>query len=132
LLVSEYSDRFRAVFSFGPVSDVRGYGTQFNPYDLSDDKEVEVRSPRHWLASIKSPTFVLEGSSTDSNIGELHAMKKLNSNPLAQFYPVRGADHFSSLAPTNRLIAQKILADSGPKCNLSFTEDELAKSFSSN
>jgi dipeptidyl aminopeptidase/acylaminoacyl peptidase len=130
LLVSECSDRFRAVISFGPVSDVRGYGPQYNPFDLSNDREVELRSPGHWLASIKSPTFVLEGAGPDSNIGELQVLKGLCTNAQVHFLPVRGASHFSVLAPTNQLVAKKILADDGPKCNLAFTEEELAKSFS--
>ncbi len=129
LLVSEYSERFRAVFSFGPVSDVRGYGPQYNPYDLSDDKEVELRSPGYWLASIESPTFVFDGSTGTSNIGELRKMQQSSSNSQVQFFPVPAADHFSALAPTNRLIAQKIIADNGEKCSLSFTKDELANNF---
>ena len=42
---------------------------------------------------------------------------------------VKGANHFDVLATTNRLIAEKILRDTGPTCNLSFTEAELNKPF---
>jgi hypothetical protein len=38
---------------------------------------------------------------------------------------VKGVDHFSILAPVNRLIAQKILKDDGTTTNLAFTEDEV-------
>jgi hypothetical protein len=51
------------------------------------------------------------------------------TNPLAHFYPVRGADHFSILAPTTRLIAGKILRDDGPAANIAFTEEELHRPF---
>jgi hypothetical protein len=46
-----------------------------------------------------------------------------------QFFPVRGATHFSILVPTTRLIADKILRDDGATCNLAFTEDEVNRPF---
>ena len=61
LIVSECSDRFRAVVAFGPVDDVSGYGKQFLPCDINDKKEIELRSPGFWLDCIRSPTFVFEG-----------------------------------------------------------------------
>ena len=36
LLVAECTDRFRGVFSFGPVSDVSGYDPQYLPFDTSN------------------------------------------------------------------------------------------------
>jgi hypothetical protein len=42
---------------------------------------------------------------------------------------VRGANHFSLLAPTTRLIAGKLLRDDGPAANLDFTEDEVNRLF---
>lgn len=125
LLVSEYSDVFRAVFSFGPVEDPRGYGPEYTPFDTSNPRECELRAPGLWLASIKSPTFVFEGS--NGNIESLKEMARVNSNPKVQFFPIRGADHFSILAPMNRLIAEKMLRDTGPTCNLSFATEELAR-----
>src|SRR5262249_32953726 len=111
LLVAEYNNRFRAVFSFGPVSDVGGYPSEFLPFDTSNHREVELRSPGRWLASIRSPTFVLEG--TQGNFGSLQAMSRATTNLMVHFLPIKGADHFSILAPTNALIARKILRDDG-------------------
>jgi dipeptidyl aminopeptidase/acylaminoacyl peptidase len=128
LLVAECSDRFRAVFSFGPADDVRGYGHEFLPFDLSNPREIELRSPGRWLHAIKSPTFVFEGT-VNSNIQSLQNMARSCTNPNVRFLPVPGADHFSVLAPTNRLIAEKILRDTGPTCNLNFTPEELRKLF---
>ena len=125
LLVAESSDKFRAVFSFGPVSDVGGYGPEYCPFDLRNPKEVELRSPGKWLHGIRSPTFVFEGAAGRSNVDELRAMARISTNAKVRFYPVRGADHFRLLAPVNRLVASKILTDDGPTTNLSFTEDEL-------
>ena len=128
LLVAECSDRFRAVFSFGPVDEVAGYGPEYLPFDRSNPRELEVRSPGRWLASIQSPTFVFEGT-LQGNLDALQAMARSSTNPKVQFLPVRGANHFSILAPTNRLIAAKILHDDGPACSLVFTTAELSRPF---
>jgi dipeptidyl aminopeptidase/acylaminoacyl peptidase len=128
LLVSEYSDRFRAVFSFGPVADPMGYGPIYNPYTLANPKERFLRAPIRWLHSIKSPTFVIEGT-IDGNLAALESMARASKNPQVRFFPVKRANHFNILAPLNRLIAAKLLLDTGPTCNLSFTEEELNKPF---
>jgi pimeloyl-ACP methyl ester carboxylesterase len=123
LLAAEYTDTFRAVFSFGPVDDPTGYGAEYAGFNTRDAKEVEIRSPGKWLGSIKSPTFVIEGSSSP-NTRSLNRMAGSNTNPKVSFVTVRGADHFSVLAPLNRVLAQKILADTGPTCAITLTADE--------
>lgn len=128
LLTAECSDRFRAVFSFGPVADVLSYGPNFNPFALSDRKECQLRAPRYWLHSIRGPVFVFEGSK-GGNATSLQSMATSSKNPNVQFFEVKGSDHFSVLAPTNRLIAQKILRDTETACNLKFSEDEVNKLF---
>jgi pimeloyl-ACP methyl ester carboxylesterase len=128
LIVAECTDRFRAVFSFGPAEDVAGYPDEFITFDKSNPMEGKLRSPGYWLSSIKSPTFVLEGT-VQGNIDSLKTMAKNSKNANAHFLPVTGASHFSILAPTNRLIAEKILRDDGAACNLAFTEAELNKPF---
>jgi hypothetical protein len=70
LLTAECSARFRAVFSFGPVDNILGYGKDEIFYAFGDDKESLLRSPGHWLESIRSPTFVFEGAKQPSNITE--------------------------------------------------------------
>jgi dipeptidyl aminopeptidase/acylaminoacyl peptidase len=127
LLVSELSDRFRAVFAFGAVDDVSGYDSEYLPFNHGDSKEVLVRSPIHWLHTIKSPTFVLEGE--DGNISSLNAMKRHSKNPQVHFISARGTDHFGILGPTNQLLAQKVLADSGPASNITVTEEEVSRLF---
>jgi dipeptidyl aminopeptidase/acylaminoacyl peptidase len=125
LLVAEVPNPFRAVFSFGPADDITGYGGQFTEaVNMSDRREVALRSPGRWLHSIQCPTFVFEGTS-QGNLSSLQTMARDSKNPKAQFFPVKGATHFSVLAPVNELIAKKILADTGEQTNLSFTEDEL-------
>lgn len=129
LLVSECSSQFRAVFAFGPVGDVRGYGSArgFVPIDLKDRQEVRLRSPGYWLSSIQSPTWVLEG--TGGNITSLRAMAKVSKNPKVQFIEINGASHFATLAPINELIASKILGDTGAACNITLSVDEVNQRF---
>jgi hypothetical protein len=124
LLVAECAERFRAVFSFGPTDNVANYGSQYLPFDWTNPRELELRSPGRWLASIKSPTFVFEGT-LKGNIGALQVMAKSSTNPNIHFVAVLGGTHFSILAPTTRLIAEKILGDEGPTCNVSFSEEEV-------
>lgn len=130
LLVAESSsDRFRAIFAFGPVGNVAGYGQDTLPFQISDRREVELRSPAKWLESIRNPTFVFEGTEQPSNIAELVSMSHRTQNPMIQFHPVNGATHFSTLAPMTALIAQKILGDSADSLSITFSDAEIAAVF---
>lgn len=72
--------------------------------------------------------FVFAGA-RDGNLLAARNMERRTTNPKVQFITVPGADHFSILAPTNRLIAQKILGDNGSDCNIAFTTEELSRLF---
>jgi acetyl esterase/lipase len=125
LLVAEVPNTFRAVFSFGPVDDISYYPRDFiSAMNNSEKREVELRSPGRWLHSIQCPTFVFEGTE-EGNLRALQKMAGDSKSPKVKFFPVRGATHFSILAPVNRTIAPKLLADTGPETNVSFTEAEL-------
>jgi hypothetical protein len=125
-LLAAASDRFRAVFSFGPTENVGLYGREYIPFDRTNPKELELRSPLKWVNTVKSPLFVFEGT-VQGNLGSLMKLKAASRNPLVHFHPVKGANHFSTLAPVNKLIAERILKDAGDTTNLSFTDEELAK-----
>jgi hypothetical protein len=56
-------------------------------------------------------------------------MAKISNNPLVHFHSVRGATHFSILAPTTRYIAGQILGDKGAVTSILFSSDELNKPF---
>jgi dipeptidyl aminopeptidase/acylaminoacyl peptidase len=128
LLVAESSDVFRAVFSFGPAHTILGYTEDLTvAVDRSNTREVELRSPGNWLHSIRTPTFVFEGSG--GNAFALETMRRSATNSRVSFYLVQGADHFSILAPVNQLIARSILKDAGSTTNLAFTEAELSRLF---
>ena len=91
LLVAEATDRFRAVFSFGPASDVGYYPADFIPFDTSNPREVELRSPGRWLSSIHGPTFVFEGTE-QGNLSSLQVMAQATKNPMVHFLPIKGRD----------------------------------------
>ncbi|MDB5321446.1 MAG: Alpha/beta hydrolase family protein [Phycisphaerales bacterium] len=129
MLVAAASPRFRAVFSFGPVDDVGGYGSEYLPFDASNPREVELRSPGRWVNSIQSPTFVFEGAQPRSNIESLRTLEQASQNPRVHFAGVQGASHFSILQPVTRLIAGKIIADTGAELNIAFAEEEFSRLF---
>jgi acetyl esterase/lipase len=127
LLVAAAADRFRAVFSFGPVADPAGYGALpgiFSHFS-KNSQERELRAPIYWLSSIKSPVFVFEGTGRPSNIGALEKMAEASENPLIHFHPIPGANHYSTLAPMTRLIAGKILHDQGTTTAITFSDQEI-------
>lgn len=126
LLVAEFSDRFRAVFSFGPVDNPVGYGPELTYFDANNPQEVRLRSPITWVQGIKSPTFVIEGQENPGNVDAVQAMAKVSTSPSAHFITVPKMHHFNILFPANRVIAQKILADNNPTSNLTLTAAELA------
>ncbi len=126
LLAAELSSRFRAVFAFGPKADVRDYDRNFLPFDSSNAREVEPRSPGYWLHSIGLPVFVFDGTH-DSNEEALRWMSTNSTNLQVHFYSIEGGDHRNILAPATRLIAQKILHDEDRACNIVFVEDEVSK-----
>jgi dienelactone hydrolase len=129
LLTAESTDRFRAVFAFGPVADVREYGGRFIPPGLTDPAELRLRSPIYWMRAIRQPTFVIEGTDRDSNADVVQLLAKYPHSQAMQVFLVKGANHFSTLAPLNALIAQKILADSGSTSTLALSQQELDAPF---
>jgi alpha/beta superfamily hydrolase len=115
-------DRFRAVFAFGAIDDVSNYKGKL-PFDTANSREVELRSPIHWLHSIRCPVFAFAG--TRGNLSSLQAMSDASHNPLLHFEPVAGVDQYGILGRVTPLVAEKIVADDGPNCNIAFTQDEL-------
>jgi pimeloyl-ACP methyl ester carboxylesterase len=124
LLAAECSDRFRAVFSFGPVASIAEYGGEYAYHELGNKQETLLRSPGKWLPSIRVPMFVIEGT-FQGNIGSLKWMESRCTNPLVHFFPVTGATHFSVLSPVEKLIVQQILRDTGETCQIELTEESL-------
>ncbi len=123
LLAAEYTDKFRSVFCFGAVDEIKYHNrTQFT-FDTSDDDEYTMRSPIYWLDDVKTPTFLIEGS--EGNGDNLLRMKEATQNENIHCYIMEGADHFAPLAPLTRLLAQKILEDTGEEPSITLTQEEL-------
>lgn len=125
LLVVESSQRFRAVFAFGPASSVTGYPADELAFDRSDAREVRVRSPVYFTAGIQTPTWAIEGAEPPSNASALRVLAKGAPTSL-RLLVVPAHNHFSLLAPATAVIAQKILADTGPASSIQLTREELA------
>lgn len=123
LLASEYTDKFRAVFAFGAVDKIEYHNNSQFTFDTDNKEEYKMRSPIYWLDSVKSPTFLIEGS--DGNSANLKKIERASKNENIHCYVMDDADHFSVLAPLTRVVAQKILADTGAEPNISITQEEL-------
>ncbi len=123
LLAAEYTDKFRSVFCFGPVDEVKYHNNSQFTFDKNNEDEYTMRSPIHWLDNVKNPTFLIEGE--DGNSGNLRKIQEASENENIHCYVLDGADHFSTLAPITRLLAEKILADTGAEPGISITQEEL-------
>jgi dipeptidyl aminopeptidase/acylaminoacyl peptidase len=125
LLVAESTQLFRAVFAFGPVASVAGYGAEDLPFDVAAEREVALRAPSLYMGAIRSPTLVIEGSEQPSNALDFLALRRRVGSAPVTFHPVSGASHFSVLAPLTRLLAAKVVADTGSAPNIALSDAEI-------
>jgi len=120
LLAAESTSRFRAVFAFGPVGDMRNYGKSGCLPAGSSEAEYKARAPMEYLSEIVSPTFIIEGMKGGN--GEiLPYLRRKAGKADIRFVEVAGGTHFTTLAPGCDVIAKAILADNGPKPALAIT-----------
>lgn len=110
LLVAATGRHFKAVFALGPVAGVDSYPREIVPVDFSayDPMELKLRSPIHWLSDIEQPTYLIEGTSSPSNLADLDTMCKRSRNPAVHCLRVAGADHFSVIRRATKVIAAQI------------------------
>jgi hypothetical protein len=73
--------------------------------------------------------FVIEGAGTPSNISALEAMRRMSQNPALHFIAIAGATHFSVLAPSNEVVARKILNDLPSHRQFEMAQTELQAQF---
>jgi dipeptidyl aminopeptidase/acylaminoacyl peptidase len=109
LLVAESTTIFRGVFAFGPVADVRHYGPDacFGPD--APDPEWQARAVWPYLATITTPTWVVEGERS-GNVHSIAFMMPFRGDAPVRYVTVPGKDHFSVLAPGTEAVASEILA----------------------
>jgi dipeptidyl aminopeptidase/acylaminoacyl peptidase len=113
LLAAESTDRFRAIFSFGPVADPRQYGSNSCIPETASNAEVRPRAPIEYLREITTPTWVIDGK--EGNADVFPVMQKRAGRAPVIFVTIPEATHFNCLGPGTELIAKAILADTGPK-----------------
>ena len=123
LLAAEQTTMFRAVFSFGPVSNPKDYGEICGTKILPDD-EAYVRAPIEFIEHLRSPTWVIEGE--DGNAVALHELAKY-ANGNVRFVLVPGLDHFAVLRPGSEVVARAILADDGEEVAIRIDGGAIAK-----
>jgi pimeloyl-ACP methyl ester carboxylesterase len=111
LVAAAAGDRFRAVFSLGPVDNVVGYGADVLPFDLGNPLEGKLRAPQRWLSGIRCTTVIFEGTEAPGNIASLRALERGSGNSRLQFRPVPGETHFSVIAPLVLEISRSIRDD---------------------
>lgn len=131
LLASEYSTKFRGYFSLGGIPDLKARveGGEMSvriPFKQTK-KEFQLRSPARYIKSIKNPTWYFEGEEhywqAFDNIEKVAKKEKI---PLF-IYKIPNGDHFNIIAPLTEMIAEKILADTGRKSNITFSDKDIAK-----
>lgn len=123
LLAAEYTDKFRAVFGFGVVDKIEYHNNSQFTFDTDNEEEYRMRSPIYWLDSVRTPTFLIEGSGGNSS--NLKNIERTSKNENIHCYIMEGQDHWTVLAPLTRVLAQKILSDTGAECNIAVTQEEL-------
>jgi len=124
LLAAESTSRYRAVFAFGPVGDIRQYGSaSCLPAGVSA-AEAKARAPMDFLSEIVSPTFIIEGMKS-GNGGVFPYLRRKAGKADIHFVEVAGGTHFTTLRPGSEVIVKAILADTGPRPSLDITADAI-------
>ncbi|HWO08796.1 MAG TPA: prolyl oligopeptidase family serine peptidase, partial [Polyangiaceae bacterium] len=112
LLAAASTDRFRAVFAFGPVGDARQYGTPTGggcmPENASSD-DIALRAPINFLATVRTPTFVFEGGERGN--GDVFEALRERASTALHFTIVPGLTSTGVLAPGSEVIARAIAGD---------------------
>jgi dipeptidyl aminopeptidase/acylaminoacyl peptidase len=125
LLVAESTDRFRAVFAFGPVADVRHYGADACFGEDAPTAEWQARAAWPYLGSVKTPTWIVEGEA--GNVQSIAWLMQHAGSAPVRSITVPGRDHFSVLAPGTEAVADAILADTGAAPPITLTAADLAR-----
>ena len=120
LLAAESTSRYRAVFAFGPVGDMRNYGDSSCLPAGSAEAEYKARAPMEYLSEIVSPTFIIEGMKSGNGKMFPYLRRKAGKADI-HFIEVASGTHFTTLAPGCDVIVKAILADTGPKPSLEIT-----------
>lgn len=123
LLAAASTDRFRAVFAFGPAEDPRGYD-ECIPLD-APLMEAKLRAPTWFVQEITTPTFIIEGE--EGGNGPYDELQEARGSAPITVLMVPGANHFNVLRPGSELVARAILSDVSPTPSIKLTADAIAR-----
>lgn len=133
LLTALSTDKLRAAFSFGGSCDCRalvGSWDNVFPFDPANERELNLRSAIDFIPTLKTPTWYFEGERS-GHVDSARAMKaRANAAgaPLTTQF-IAGGDHFDILRPTTKLLAEKLLRDTGPKLDVQIRPEEVQAAF---
>lgn len=135
LLTAEASTKLRAAFSLGGCPDVQRLVMHEDdhsetPFDYSDVKEGQLRSAINYVSSLQTPTWYFEGDSDAQRsfyCGDALKMGRLAGESHAPFHAfiLDGGTHFTIIRPLTQLLAQKVVADTGPTCSITISGEEI-------
>ena len=125
LLVAASRPPVRAVFAFGPVASIKSYGRTQTALDYAADEELSIRSPATWLSEVTAPVFIIEGDQ-GGNAAEFEALRAAARKAPVRFLLVRGATHFSTLAPVTELLAKRAMREAAESVPLDLTDADIA------
>lgn len=109
LLLAETSIVVRAFVCFGPMSEVTPLLSMDlvpMPFGRRDASEIWVRSPLHFLPSILSPVFLIEG--TEGNSEDAAALAEAAGPSVPMDVRIEEGDHFSLVVPYVEALAGRI------------------------
>jgi len=135
MLAAEATTRIRAAFALGGCPDLgaliqRGGMYKVHAFPEDDPREAWMRSPIHFVPTLKTPTFYFEGQSSPYP-QDARRMERLAAAAKAPFHAfiVKGGDHFDVVGPALRLVCAKIRDDVGATCNVTILEGEAQKAW---
>ncbi|MDF2696838.1 MAG: aminopeptidase [Labilithrix sp.] len=139
LLAATASENFRAAFAFGPwigIDDdpaalraMRIMNRVHVPFDPDRPDEARVRSSFQFAGSIHRPTFAMEGEEYALPAMPLFVERAQRARAPFSAFTVKGGDHFNILHTLTRLVASRILEDTGPTCSIRIAAQDLNEAF---
>ncbi|MGC4122471.1 MAG: trypsin-like peptidase domain-containing protein [Myxococcales bacterium] len=129
LLAVAASNRFRSAFAFGAIDHPDNYGPDACLPAHLDQRERDLRAPVKFIASVRTPTFAIEGEANPSNIGALKALGEHVGRAPVTFVSVSELTHFSVLAPASKVVARAIVADSGEQPRIEVRAQDILEQF---
>jgi hypothetical protein len=99
------------------------------PFDPDRPDEARVRSSILFAGSIRRPTFAIEGEEYALPAMPRFAQRARQARAPFSAFTVKGGDHFNILHALTRLVASRILEDTGPTSNIRLTAQDVDDAF---